>query len=89
MLNDIYETANVIEEEGEFKEMFEQLGKYKFVDEFGGEGHGEDYWTVYHFIDHDVYIQFDGWYASHAGTEFDSMFEVKPEEVTVTRYTQI
>ncbi len=65
----------------EFKDEFAKLGQIKMVDEFGGEGQGDDYWKVYHFIDHDVYISFDGWYSSHEGSEYSDMSEVRPKEV--------
>jgi len=60
------------------------------VAEHGGEGKGEDWWKVFHFIDHDVYIKVQGFYQSYSGTEFydgwDSCTEVKPQEVVVTVY---
>lgn len=63
------------------------LGKITTVDHYGGEGKGEEYWTVYHFIDHDVYIRIDGWYSSYNGAEFDDYgYEVRPIEKTITVY---
>lgn len=89
MYEDVYSSADEIEEEGEFKEEFAKLGKFEMVEDFGGEGQGDDYYKVYHFIDHDVYIQFQGWYASHAGSEYEEMYEVRPEQVTKTEYCQV
>ena len=59
-----------------------------FVDNFGGEGQGEDYWSVYSFTDGDnvVYVQFDGWYASYNGSEYSEWFFVKPKQVVVTKF---
>ena len=62
------------------------LGKFECVEQYGGEGQGDNYYSVYHFIDHDVYIRFDGWYASHHGSEYNEMFEVRPVEKTITVY---
>lgn len=88
-LDDVYKNVGEIKEENEFKETFRKLGTFKCVEKFGGEGRGDDYYRVFHFTDHDVYIQFDGWYASHQGSEYERMFEVKPEQITVTQYKQV
>jgi len=71
------------------KEIYTLFGKIELVDQHGGEGEGDSYWTIYHFVDHDVYIQFDGWYASYVGAEFNEKFEVRPEQVMVTQYRQV
>lgn len=81
MHEDVPESPEDIDEEGEFKEEFKRLGKIEMIEQFGGEGHGDEYFTVYYFSDHDVYISFDGWYASHHGSEFSDMSEVRPKEV--------
>lgn len=73
----------------DLKADYEKLGKIEMVKHRGGEGEGDSYYSVYHFIDHDVYIQFDGWWVSHAGAEYNEMFEVWPEQVTITQYNQI
>jgi hypothetical protein len=56
------------------------------VEHHGGEGQGEDYYTVWHFPIPDVYINFYGWYASHSGSEYEGMEHVEPKEVMVTQY---
>lgn len=66
--------------------LLSNLGKFECAEQFGGEGEGDTYYSVYHFIDHDVYIRFDGWYASHHGSEYNEMFEVRPVEKTITVY---
>ena len=73
----------------EFLEALKSLGDFECVEQHGGEGQGEDYYSVFHFKDHDVYIQFQGWYMSHSGSEFEKMFEVRPEEVMVTQYNRV
>ena len=75
-----YPVVDAVDTE-ELKGLIRQLGEFKLVDRYGGEGKGDQYWKVYHFIDHEVYIQFDGWYASHSGSEYEQMFEVTPTEV--------
>lgn len=54
----------------------------------GGEGEGDKYWSVYEFKqgDESVHVKFDGWYASHVGSELTDYFFVKPKQVTVTQY---
>jgi len=65
------------------------IGEVKTVDQHGGEGEGEDWHIVYHFVNHDVYVRVDGWYQSYHGTEFDgweACSEVRPKERMVTFY---
>lgn len=67
------------------------LGEVVEVDQYGGEGQGDDWWSVKHFVDHDVYIKIEGSYASYNGTEFYSGYgyEVKPQEKVVTVFESI
>lgn len=64
------------------------LGKVEEVEQYGGEGKGDTWYSVKHFVDHDVYIRIDGWYASYNGAEFDEGYgkEVKPQEKVITVY---
>lgn len=86
MWGEFYINADEIEKEGEFKEEYRKLGQLKYVDRYGGEGQGDDYYSVYHFIDHDIYVKFQGWFASTCGSEYSKMFEVKPVTVTKIEY---
>lgn len=66
------------------------FGKVENVDDYGGEGQGETFYVVYHFIDHDVYIKIDGWYQSYNGAEFETApFEVRPVEKMVIFYEKV
>lgn len=61
-------------------------------DNHGGEGEGEDYWSVYKFTKNgkeDIYVQFQGWYQSYNGSEFDEWFFVKPKQVMVTQFDKV
>lgn len=62
----------------------------KFEDNHGGEGEGDQYWSVYSFTkdNQTVHVKFNGWYASHYGSEFTEWFFVKPKKVTVTQFVQ-
>ncbi len=65
------------------------LGIVSQIEQYGGEGKGEDWWVVYYFEDHDVYIKVDGYYQSYNGTEFvgwDCLSEVRPVEKTIIQY---
>lgn len=64
------------------------LGQIVEVEQYGGEGQGDDWYSVKHFVDHDVYIKTDGYYSSYNGTDFNYGYgkEVKPVERTVTFY---
>jgi hypothetical protein len=64
------------------------LGDCDEVDSYGGEGQGDNWYSVKHFPLHDVYIRVDGWYQSHEGVTFDYGFgeEVRPQQKTITFY---
>lgn len=64
------------------------LGEIKRVDDYGGEDCGSEYYSVDHFVEHDVYIRVDAWYQSFHGADFyNSEFtQVFPTEVTRTEY---
>lgn len=66
------------------------LGEIKEVHQQGGEGVGEDWRVVMHFVDHNVYIEVSGAYSSYNGTDFEdwdeACKEVKPETVEVVVY---
>lgn len=63
---------------------------FKLLDEYGGEGMGDEYWKVYEFTDNNsgevVLVKFDGWYASYEGAEFTDMSVVQPVQKVVTVY---
>lgn len=60
-------------------------------DSYGGEGKGDEYWSVYKFskVDETVYVKFDGWYASYNGAEFSKWFFVEPKEVKVIEFVRL
>ena len=71
----------------DFSEYSSKFGNVKTVDKYGGEGMGEKYYHVYHFVDHDVYIRINGYYQSYNGACFEiAPYEVKPIERTVIFY---
>lgn len=65
--------------------------KYEFVDNYGGEGEGEDYWSIFKFTQESasVYVQFNGSYQSYNGADFDEFFFVKPKAVVVTQFFRV
>jgi hypothetical protein len=66
------------------------LGEYEEVDQYGGEGKGDTWYSVKYFKQHDVYIRVDGYYQSYDGVDFyngwESCKEVKPVTKTITAY---
>lgn len=69
----------------------QELGlNWQEVDQYGGEGQGDTWYSIKYFPDHDVYIQVNGWYQSYNGTEFYDGWgcckEVKPKQKTITVY---
>jgi len=65
---------------------------WQCVDQHGGEGEGEDYYSVYEFgikdTEEKVFVKFQGWYQSYNGYEFNEWFFVEPKEVVVTEYVK-
>jgi len=84
-LNDLYEnnrSEDMISE-------IEKLGQFKLVqdNESELEGYGEiPVKKIFHFIDHDIYVQFKGFWSSNGGSQFESCKEVKPVTKTITVY---
>ncbi len=58
---------------------------------YGGEGQGDDYWSVYSFTrgDEMVYVKFNGWYASYNGAEFTEWLFVEPKEMVITVFVPV
>lgn len=75
---------------GDFDEQELGLGPIKEVASGGGEDEGSHWFSVKHFVDHDVYIKVTGYYQSHHGTEFyngwDECSQVNPQSRTITVY---
>lgn len=65
--------------------------KEKLEEHHGGEGEGDQYWSVWSFTKdgETVYVQLDGSYASYDGTTYDSWFFVEPEEYVAVRYKTV
>lgn len=64
----------------------EEFGKYSIVASKGGADEGSEFWIVYYFDEHDVFIKVDGYYTSYDGVSEIEAFEVFPKEVTITIY---
>lgn len=76
---------------GDFDQEELGLGEIKEVVQKGGEGEGSEWYVVYYFSDHDVYMKIEGYYSSYNGTDFDGGWEdcaseVKPQTKTITVY---
>ena len=72
----------------------ELIGKgitFENVDFYGGEGKGDEYWSVYEFSlgEEICWVKFNGWYSSYNGSEYGEFFFVEPKEVVVTRYIEV
>ena len=72
----------------EAEAIVEELGEVEEVDQYGGEGQGETWYSVKLFKDHGVYIRIDGYYESYNGVEFDQGYGevVEPKQKTITVY---
>ena len=69
----------------------DELGPCKKVDSYGGEDQGTDWYVVWNFTDHDVYIRIDAYYTSYEGTDFENskFLQVYPTEVKKIEYLPI
>ena len=67
-----------------------QLGTIKEVDQYGGEGMGDTWYSVKHFVNYDTYVKINGFYSSYDGVDFGNyeqcMRIVTPKEKTITVY---
>ena len=72
----------------EFQKKFWQelgVGEFEQVDRYGGEGEGNSAWSVIHFIDLNIYLKWEGSYASYHGFDWDyPPTEVKPKTKQIT-----
>ena len=80
-------------DEGSETELFVNTAKglnieYEYVTCHGGEGEGEDYWSVFKFTQgaESVYVKFSGSYQSYSGSDYDEWFFVDPKVVEVTQF---
>ena len=65
--------------------------KSQFVKQFGGEGKGDDYYSIFRFYNdfEELFVKFDGYYSSYDDSSFSSWFYVYPEQVLITEYFEI
>ena len=65
------------------------FGEVKTVNRKGGEGKGESWNIVKHFLEGNIYISLDGFYTSYDGTDFSEyeFEEVIPKGMVITVYT--
>lgn len=73
----------------EFVKELKNIGiNFYVIDSYGGEGKGDEYWSVYQFSDKEniTYVKFDGYYQSYCGATFNEWYFVEPKEVTVVKY---
>lgn len=66
------------------------LPNWEEVEQYGGEGMGDTWYSVKYFPEHDIYIKVTGWYQSYNGTEFYDGWgccsQVRPQQKTITIY---
>jgi hypothetical protein len=88
----IFSYESVLEAEDEF--VVPGLGTVKHVDNYGGEGMGDQYFVVFEIVSEDGLtrrmFKKNGYYASHDGAYLDGrLFEVKPVQKTITVYEAV
>ena len=61
---------------------------FECVDSYGGEGQGENFYTVYVFKlgDETCFVKFQGWYQSYNGSEMTDWAFVTPKTIEVVVY---
>lgn len=76
----------------EFKKELSDAGlTVEYIDQFGGEGMGEQYYSVYKFTlgEESCHVKFDGFYASYNGADYDDWSFVEPKEVMKIDWVQV
>jgi len=74
------------DEQDENAVKLEDFGPFKEVDSSGSH-ENEDWWGVFYFERHDVFIRISGYYTSYNGIAADTIGpEVFPKEKTITVY---
>lgn len=85
------------------KTLYESVGSFAFatdtyiedirfeeVEQIGGEGQGDLWYSVKYFPHYDIYLKVKGFYESYSGVDFydgwDCIKEVKPKERTIIVY---
>ena len=62
--------------------------RVSLVDNYGGEGQGDEFWYVLKFTEgaRQVFVRLNGSYSSYAGRDYDDWEFVKPVQVTRTEW---
>lgn len=69
-----------------------ELGDFEQVEYGrGATGDHDSYDVVYHFKDHNIWLEANGYYSSWEGTDWSSaeLYEVKPVQKTITVYQRV
>lgn len=74
-----YDSISEYGEVGTFAKSL-NLTNIECIEEFGGENMGTIYYTIFKFEteSESCFVKFDGSYYSYSGSEFESMFIVRP-----------
>lgn len=77
-----------------FQEIAKDYGTFEVVEDYGGEGQGEEYYTVFSFTDlkgEKDYFRFEGYWESWDGVYYDDteLEKVVPKEVTVIKWEAV
>lgn len=89
LLNECDDVSDFMYEENVLDDDLKLLNiKARVEDHHGGMDKGSDYWTVWSFEDMNdkVYVKFQGYYASHYGSEYEEFYFVQPKEKVITVY---
>lgn len=69
------------------------IPEWEEIDQYGGEGQGDTWWSIKYFPKHNVYIKVSGWYQSYNGTDFgdwnEACTQVFPQEKIITVYEPV
>jgi hypothetical protein len=81
-----YHLHELLEETGD-EGILTPFGMLYFVDSYGGEGEGDQYWYVFKVAGPvNRFFKVDGYYQSYSGGEYDNLYEVFPKQVQVTQW---
>lgn len=89
LLNECDDVSDFMHEDNVLDDDLKLLNiEARVEDHHGGMDEGSDYWTVWSFEDMNdkVYVKFQGYYASHYGSEYEEFYFVQPKEKVITVY---
>lgn len=83
-IDSLYELVYALESSEDFGVDMPGVGTLVYVERYGGEGEGDQYWCIFKVGDR--FFKIDGHYQSYSGGEYDEIYEVVGKQVMKTEW---